>query len=94
MFRNHLISLRGDIGWPARSPDLNPCDFFIWGYLKSKVFSYRPRSLEELKRAIRFEIAAIPPQMIRRVIENFRERLQSCVSNNEKHLADLIFKTL
>ena len=23
MFPGHLISLRGDIGWPARSPDLN-----------------------------------------------------------------------
>ena len=50
MFPNHFISLRGDIGWPARSPDLNPAIFFLWGYLKSKVFSYRPRSLEELKR--------------------------------------------
>ena len=34
----HLISLRGDISWPARLPDLNPCDFFLWGYLKSKVY--------------------------------------------------------
>ena len=21
--------------WPPRSPDLNPCDFYLWGYLKS-----------------------------------------------------------
>jgi len=28
MFPGCLISLRGDIGWPARSPDLTPCDFF------------------------------------------------------------------
>ena len=89
IFPNHLISLHDDIGWPARSPDLNPCDFFLWGYLKSRVFSYRPRSLEEL---IRFEIVAILPEMIHRVIENFRERLQSCVSNNRKHSADLISK--
>ncbi|GFX52349.1 uncharacterized protein TNCV_4323671 [Trichonephila clavipes] len=20
--------------WPPRSPDLNPCDFWLWGYLK------------------------------------------------------------
>ena len=26
-----LISLRGDISWPARSPDLNLCDFFSLG---------------------------------------------------------------
>ena len=28
MFPSQVISLRGDIGWPPRSPDLNPCDFF------------------------------------------------------------------
>ena len=35
----------------TRSPDLNPCDFFLWGYLKSKVYSNRPQSIEELKDA-------------------------------------------
>ena len=28
IFPGHLISLRGDIGWPACSRDLTPCDFF------------------------------------------------------------------
>jgi len=23
---------------PARSPDLTPCDYFLWGYVKDKVF--------------------------------------------------------
>jgi hypothetical protein len=27
----NLISLRGDNGWPARSPDLTLCDFFSLG---------------------------------------------------------------
>jgi len=35
MFPGHLISLRGDIGWPARSSDLTPCDFFSLGIPKS-----------------------------------------------------------
>ena len=26
-------SIRGQ-QWPPRSPDLNPCDYFLWGYLK------------------------------------------------------------
>lgn len=26
-----------DLQWPPSSPDLNPCDSFLWGYLKSKV---------------------------------------------------------
>ena len=24
--------------WPPRSPDLTPCDFFLWGYVKDHVF--------------------------------------------------------
>ena len=89
----HLISLRGDIGWPARSPDLNLCDFFLWGYLKLKVYSNRPQSIEQLKESIRQEIIAIPQEMICRVKDNFRERFRQCVDNNGSHLTDLIAKT-
>lgn len=31
MFLGYLISLRGDIAWSPRSPDLTPCDLFSWG---------------------------------------------------------------
>ena len=24
--------------WPPRSPDLTPCDFFLWGYVKEHMF--------------------------------------------------------
>ena len=24
--------------WPQRSPELTPCDFFLWGYAKDHVF--------------------------------------------------------
>jgi hypothetical protein len=30
IFPGHFISLCGDIPWPARSPDLSLCDFFLW----------------------------------------------------------------
>ena len=59
-FPGQLISLRGDLNWPARSPDLVPCDFFLWGYLKSLVYNNRPRNLETLKNNIRAQIAEIP----------------------------------
>jgi hypothetical protein len=36
MFPARLISSRGNIEWPARSPHVNACDFFLWGYQKSK----------------------------------------------------------
>jgi hypothetical protein len=61
IFPGKLISLRGDVGWPAQSSHLAPCDFFLWLYLKSKVYTHRPENLQALKDATRREIAAIPP---------------------------------
>jgi hypothetical protein len=37
-FRGRLISRFRNINYPARSPDLTTPDFFLWGYLKSRVF--------------------------------------------------------
>ena len=34
-----VISRFGNVHWPPRSPDLSVCDFFLWGYLKSKVYT-------------------------------------------------------
>ena len=78
MFSGHLISLRGDIGWPARSPDLNPCNFFFWGYLKSKVYINRPAvSIEQLKDAIRQEIFTIPHEMTHKLQTTFVNAFES-----------------
>jgi hypothetical protein len=36
MFPGHVISLRGELPWPARSPDLSACNYFLWGAAKLK----------------------------------------------------------
>ena len=38
MFPQHVISRGSDIPWLAHLPDLSACDYFLWGYLKSRVF--------------------------------------------------------
>jgi hypothetical protein len=44
IFDLHIISTRfldrfacGQ-NWPTKSPDLNPCDYFLWGFLKENIF--------------------------------------------------------
>ena len=37
-FPVHWIGRGGPIPWPARSPDLNPLDYFLRRYVKSLVF--------------------------------------------------------
>ena len=52
MFGHHLIGMSHNIDWPARSPDLTPCDFFLCGHLKSKVFTTPPESLQILRQRV------------------------------------------
>ena len=47
---SRLISRNADFLWPLYSPDLNPCDYYLWGYLKSRVYSDPvPKTTDELK---------------------------------------------
>ena len=53
LFPNHVISIYGDITWPARSPNLSACDFFPWGYLKTQVLKApAPHTVQVLKHRI------------------------------------------
>jgi len=43
---------------------LSSCDFFLWGYLKGRVYTHKPRNLSELKEAIRQEVLTIDQQLL------------------------------
>lgn len=92
LFPGRLISRFGDIPWPPRSPDLTAPDFFLWGYLKEKVFESRPANLEELRNRIREEINLIEPETLQEVMSNFQRRMQQCIQNDGAHLKDVVFK--
>lgn len=72
--------------WPPRSPDLNPCDFFLWGYLKDKVYAKRSESIEQLKEEIINEISKISKITLSTVFENMKKRCQSILDNKGKHI--------
>ena len=80
-------------GWPARSPDLTVPDFFLRGFLKDRVFWRRIVTIQELKKAIVDEVAAID-DLRRRVYGNFQTRSQQCIDVNGGHLPDVIFRKL
>ena len=93
LFPNHVISRYGDITWPARSPDLLACDFFLWGYLKSQVFKApAPHTVQELKHRIQQEVKRIPVEMLQTVMGDVRKRLTECLERNGCHLNDVIFR--
>jgi hypothetical protein len=76
--------------WPPCSPDLNPYDYFLWGYLKGKVFGSAPRSLPKLKKRIKESCAQVTRGMLTRVVQNFVLLLQAVRDFQEVHIEHVI----
>ena len=79
-FGERWIGSRGFIEWPLRSPDLNSCDFFLWGILKGRIYRRKPRSIEELKNATTTEISAINSNLCQTVCRSVTDRLRQCLA--------------
>jgi hypothetical protein len=48
-FPNRWLGRDGPIAWPPRSPDITPLHFFLWGYVKDKVYATKVTGVEGLK---------------------------------------------
>lgn len=70
-----------------------PCNFFLWKYLKTKVFLIDPpRTIKALKEWIPNEVAAIPLAMLTDAMRIFRSQLEECMRLNGHHLSEVMFK--
>jgi len=68
--------------WPLRSPDLTPPDYFLWGYLKGRVYRNKPRTTDALRANITEEIQAVKGDVLARTFQNMECRVQSCLDAN------------
>lgn len=78
VFPGRWIGRRGAIEWPPRSPDLTPLDFFLWGYLKNKVYRSRPTNLNDLELRIRNLLLQVPNEFLQNSLREFEDRLGYC----------------
>jgi hypothetical protein len=54
--------------WPPRSPDITPCDFFLWGYAKDLVFlPPLPCNLKEMKERFMAAMLTVDSDTLQRV---------------------------
>lgn len=65
----------------------------LWGYLKSKTYVNKSRTLADLQDSIRSEIASIKMEKLEKVMTQIGERLQECFTVHGRHLSDLLFHT-
>ncbi|GFU36797.1 uncharacterized protein TNCV_365601 [Trichonephila clavipes] len=52
---------------PARLPDLNPFDFFLWGYFKQREYATPPSTLQEFRNRITDACASVFRTMLKKV---------------------------
>jgi hypothetical protein len=55
------------------------------------VYEKEPRAIVDLKQNIREEVAAILPNMLQGIKQNFQKHLGECVDKG-RHLTDTIFR--
>jgi len=79
MFPERWMGRYDPIRWPARSPDLNPLDFFLWGYCKEIVYKKLPENIDDLDVKLHEAIWTIDENMLENVQISMLRRLRACV---------------
>uniref|UniRef100_A0A0K2UFW6 Putative LOC100569746 [Acyrthosiphon pisum] n=1 Tax=Lepeophtheirus salmonis TaxID=72036 RepID=A0A0K2UFW6_LEPSM len=90
-FGEQLISRFGPVNWPPRSCDITPLDFFLWGYVKAKVYWDKLATIEALEANIERVVREIPFTMLEHVIENWCERMDHLKASCGQHMKGIIF---
>lgn len=91
-FPGRWIGRSGPRRWPARSPDLNPLDFYFWGHMKELVYAQQVNNVDELTQRI-FDAANTIRENVHvceRVRRNWVRRNEACVEVNGGHFEHLL----
>lgn len=76
--------------WPPRSPDLTPCDFFLWGCIKDIVYvPPLPTEVEELRNRIVLAVQSISVATLERVWQELTYRLDIVQVTKGRHFEHL-----
>lgn len=76
--------------WPPYSPDLTPCDYFLWGTLKDQVYGTNPSTINELENAIQKACVSISRDTLHKVTENFVLRLRHVCAVKGAHFESIL----
>ncbi|EZA48267.1 hypothetical protein X777_14099 [Ooceraea biroi] len=91
-FPDKWIGRGGPVAWPARSPDLSPLDFFLWGQLKSMVYETPVANKEELVARIVAASHEIKddPNVFSRVRRSMVRHCRLCNDYGGRHFEHLL----
>jgi hypothetical protein len=78
--------------WPPRSPDLNPLDFYVWGHVKSVMYSTAVNDVQTLRARIMAACHTVrtAPGIFDRVRRSMRRRAEACIQAGGGHFERFI----
>jgi hypothetical protein len=85
-----MSELLGTAFGHRRSADLTLSDFFLWEFIKERVYSNNPRSLEEPKHSTEQTVASTDPETLRKVARNTLKRVNACLRGGGGHFQHLL----
>ena len=91
-YPHRWIGRGGPRPWPARSPDLNPLDFFLWGHVKNFIYRQPIDTEEQLRVRIEEAFASLTPQMILDSKLSLLRRARLCIQMNGGHFEHLLLE--
>jgi histone-lysine N-methyltransferase SETMAR len=71
---------------PAYSPDLAPCDFYLFGRLKNCLLGKRFKTDAELKKSVLDHLYEVSHVELRRVFNNWIRRLNKCINDAGEYI--------
>lgn len=85
-YPDRWIGRSGPILWPARSPDLTPVDYYVWGMMKELVYNEEIQSRVQLVAKIERAALQLRQEIrLRTTTVEIRRRARKCIRNNGSH---------
>ena len=82
---NHPLRAPKDI-WPSSSPDLNVCDYWLFGVIEGKSNVTSHPIVNSLKAAIRRAFRNLDPEDVKRSCSRFRSRISQIIDTKGSHI--------
>ncbi|QQP54865.1 Uncharacterized protein FKW44_007845, partial [Caligus rogercresseyi] len=65
--------------WPSSSPDLNPCNYYLWGVLERDTNKRAHNTVDSLKAAIIQAVANLSREQVAHAVGRFRHRVEAVI---------------
>jgi [histone H3]-lysine36 N-dimethyltransferase SETMAR len=80
------------VSHPPYSPDLAPCDYFLFPKLKFALKGQRFQDVDEIKANTAAELKVLTSEQFQRTFEKWQDRWDHCISSGGEYFEGDIFE--